>query len=188
MTSFFIFYFLKTPNGKAAEFSWYEDVILDACCQNIASSNEIWNPVVEHLLQDYAKEINKQNTLGVNGELLKKLWSLAGHQLHHVYLRESLLDWLLSSVGIISINLKNFSLSYWMIWNLHLGMGRLVVKLFVQDLIWKYKNKRKAIRQIRSSTWSWPSRSSQMWALSYMHWNELEISEERKVGVPCDLL
>ena len=69
-------------NVKATEFSWYEDVILDTCCQNIASSDEIWDPVVGHFLQDYAEEINKQNPLGVNGELalafvelLKKLWS-----------------------------------------------------------------------------------------------------------------
>lgn len=34
-------------NLKAAEFSCYEDVILDACCQNIASSDEIWHLVVE---------------------------------------------------------------------------------------------------------------------------------------------
>ena len=56
-------------NVKASEFSWYEDVILDTCCQNIASSDEIWNSVVEHFLQDYDEEINKQNPLGVNGEL-----------------------------------------------------------------------------------------------------------------------
>ena len=69
-------------NVKASEFSWYEDVILDTCCQDIASSDEIWNSVVEHFLQDYDEEINKQNPLGVNGELalafgelLKKLWS-----------------------------------------------------------------------------------------------------------------
>ncbi|CAI9091633.1 OLC1v1026706C1 [Oldenlandia corymbosa var. corymbosa] len=34
-------------NVNAAEISWYEDVILDACCQNVASSEEIWNHVVE---------------------------------------------------------------------------------------------------------------------------------------------
>ncbi|XP_058181859.1 uncharacterized protein At2g39910 [Rhododendron vialii] len=34
-------------NVNAAELSWYEDVILDACCQNIASSDEIWHLVVE---------------------------------------------------------------------------------------------------------------------------------------------
>lgn len=32
---------------KSSEFSLYEDVILDACCQNIASSDEIWEHVVE---------------------------------------------------------------------------------------------------------------------------------------------
>ncbi|KAJ0601857.1 hypothetical protein HanIR_Chr03g0133441 [Helianthus annuus] len=26
-----------------SEFSLYEDVILDACCQNIASNDDIWN-------------------------------------------------------------------------------------------------------------------------------------------------
>ncbi|KAI7742365.1 hypothetical protein M8C21_025570 [Ambrosia artemisiifolia] len=32
---------------SCSEFSLYEDVILDACCQNIASSDEIWEHVVE---------------------------------------------------------------------------------------------------------------------------------------------
>lgn len=34
-------------NVNAAELGWYEDVILDACCENIASSDEIWDYVVE---------------------------------------------------------------------------------------------------------------------------------------------
>ncbi|KAH7537506.1 hypothetical protein FEM48_Zijuj03G0100100 [Ziziphus jujuba var. spinosa] len=34
-------------NVNAAELGWFEDVILDACCQNIASSDEIWHFVVE---------------------------------------------------------------------------------------------------------------------------------------------
>lgn len=34
-------------NVNSTEISWYEDVILDACCQNIASSDEIWHHVVE---------------------------------------------------------------------------------------------------------------------------------------------
>ncbi|XWS74861.1 hypothetical protein CRYUN_Cryun01aG0034400 [Craigia yunnanensis] len=34
-------------NVKAAELGWYGDVILDACCQNIASTDEIWQYVVE---------------------------------------------------------------------------------------------------------------------------------------------
>jgi hypothetical protein len=34
-------------NVNAAELSRYEDVILDACCQNIASDDEIWFHVVE---------------------------------------------------------------------------------------------------------------------------------------------
>lgn len=34
-------------NVSATEISWYEDVILDACCQNIASDDEIWERVVE---------------------------------------------------------------------------------------------------------------------------------------------
>ncbi|BBG98027.1 ARM repeat superfamily protein [Prunus dulcis] len=34
-------------NVYAAELGWYQDVILDACCQNIASSDEIWHLVVE---------------------------------------------------------------------------------------------------------------------------------------------
>lgn len=34
-------------NVNAAELGWYEDVILDACFENIASSDEIWDYVVE---------------------------------------------------------------------------------------------------------------------------------------------
>lgn len=34
-------------NVDAAELGGYQDVILDACCQNIASTDEIWHPVVE---------------------------------------------------------------------------------------------------------------------------------------------
>ena len=32
---------------NSSEFSLYEDVILDACCQNIASSDEMWEHAVE---------------------------------------------------------------------------------------------------------------------------------------------
>lgn len=34
-------------NVDAAELGGYEDVILDACCQNIASDDEIWHYVIE---------------------------------------------------------------------------------------------------------------------------------------------
>ena len=34
-------------NVGAAEIGSYGDVILDACCQNITSSDEIWHQVVE---------------------------------------------------------------------------------------------------------------------------------------------
>lgn len=34
-------------NVDANELCLYEDVILDACCQNIASADEIWHLVVE---------------------------------------------------------------------------------------------------------------------------------------------
>lgn len=34
-------------NVNAAEIGWYEDVILDACCQNIASDDETWERVVQ---------------------------------------------------------------------------------------------------------------------------------------------
>lgn len=34
-------------NVDAAELDRYKDVILDACCQNIASDDEIWHLVVE---------------------------------------------------------------------------------------------------------------------------------------------
>ena len=38
-----------TKNVNAAELGSYGDVLLDACCQNIASSDEIWHHVVENL-------------------------------------------------------------------------------------------------------------------------------------------
>lgn len=34
-------------NVTMAELGWYEDAILDACCRNIASSDELWHCVVE---------------------------------------------------------------------------------------------------------------------------------------------
>ncbi|KAJ4969722.1 hypothetical protein NE237_002821 [Protea cynaroides] len=34
-------------NVNSAELGWYEDVILDICCRNIASSDELWRYVVE---------------------------------------------------------------------------------------------------------------------------------------------
>lgn len=34
-------------NVNVVDLSLYEDVILDACCQNIASADEIWHLVVE---------------------------------------------------------------------------------------------------------------------------------------------
>ena len=34
-------------NVSSTELSWYEDPILDACCRNIASSDMLWNCVVE---------------------------------------------------------------------------------------------------------------------------------------------
>lgn len=34
-------------NVNATELSWYEEPILDACCRNIASSDELWQRVVE---------------------------------------------------------------------------------------------------------------------------------------------
>ncbi|KAJ0985086.1 hypothetical protein J5N97_003442 [Dioscorea zingiberensis] len=34
-------------NVTVAELAWYEDAILDACCRNIASSDELWHLVVE---------------------------------------------------------------------------------------------------------------------------------------------
>lgn len=34
-------------NIKTAELGGYGDVILDACCQNIVSDDEIWNLAVE---------------------------------------------------------------------------------------------------------------------------------------------
>ncbi|OMO68421.1 Armadillo-like helical [Corchorus capsularis] len=37
-------------NVNAADFGWYGDAILDACCHNIASADEIWKYVVEMLV------------------------------------------------------------------------------------------------------------------------------------------
>lgn len=34
-------------NMNAAELSWYEEAILDACCRNIPASDELWHRVVE---------------------------------------------------------------------------------------------------------------------------------------------
>lgn len=34
-------------NVNTAELGWYKDPILDACCQNIASDDDIWHPAVE---------------------------------------------------------------------------------------------------------------------------------------------
>ncbi|KAL7212556.1 hypothetical protein ACSBR2_015284 [Camellia fascicularis] len=50
-------------NVNAAELSWYEDVILDACCQNIASSDEIWHLVVEmieRMLSEMLSHLERQ--------------------------------------------------------------------------------------------------------------------------------
>lgn len=34
-------------NVSTTELSWYEEAILDACCRNIPSSDELWYRVVE---------------------------------------------------------------------------------------------------------------------------------------------
>lgn len=50
-------------NVNAAELLWYEDVILDACCQNIASDDEIWYHVVEMsvLLVSFTQKSNPRS-------------------------------------------------------------------------------------------------------------------------------
>lgn len=50
-------------NVNAAEIAWYEDVILDACCQNIASDDEIWYLVVEMsvLLVSFTQQSNPRS-------------------------------------------------------------------------------------------------------------------------------
>ncbi|CAK7325800.1 unnamed protein product [Dovyalis caffra] len=50
-------------NVDAAELGWYEDVILDACCQNIVSDDEIWYHVVEMsvLLVTYFQRTNPRS-------------------------------------------------------------------------------------------------------------------------------
>ncbi|GKB70955.1 armadillo-like helical domain-containing protein [Tanacetum coccineum] len=63
---------------KAAEFSLYEDVILDACCQNIASDDEIWEYVVEMsvLLVTSTQENNPRSSWyeKLLNEMLSHLW------------------------------------------------------------------------------------------------------------------
>ncbi|KAI7734177.1 hypothetical protein M8C21_022086 [Ambrosia artemisiifolia] len=60
------------------EFSLYEDVILDACCQNIASSDEIWEHVVEMsvLLVSCTQQNNPRSPWfeKVLNEMLSHLW------------------------------------------------------------------------------------------------------------------
>ncbi|WCJ19759.1 ARM repeat superfamily protein [Euphorbia peplus] len=50
-------------NVNTTELSWYEDVILDACCQNIASDDEIWSHAVEMsvLLVTYTQRSNPRS-------------------------------------------------------------------------------------------------------------------------------
>ncbi|PWA39824.1 Armadillo-like helical [Artemisia annua] len=63
---------------KAAEFSLYEDVILDACCQNIASDDEIWEYVVEMsvLLVASTQQNNPRSSWyeKLLNEMLSHLW------------------------------------------------------------------------------------------------------------------
>nr|GEU60830.1 hypothetical protein [Tanacetum cinerariifolium] len=63
---------------KAAEFSLYEDVILDACCQNIASDDEIWECVVEMsvLLVTSTQQNNPRSSWyeKLLNEMLSHLW------------------------------------------------------------------------------------------------------------------
>lgn len=51
-------------NVNAAELGWYEDAILDACCQNIASSDELWHHVVEMsvLMVTYTQKGNPRSS------------------------------------------------------------------------------------------------------------------------------
>ncbi|KAK4773416.1 hypothetical protein SAY87_028435 [Trapa incisa] len=50
-------------NVNPAEITWYEDVIMDACCQNIASDDEIWYQVVEMsvLLVSFTQQSNPRS-------------------------------------------------------------------------------------------------------------------------------
>ncbi|CAI9302700.1 unnamed protein product [Lactuca saligna] len=63
---------------NSSEFSVYEDVILDACCQNIASSDEIWEHVVEMsvLLVTSTQQNNPRSSWfeKVLNEMLSHLW------------------------------------------------------------------------------------------------------------------
>ncbi|KAJ0752969.1 putative armadillo-like helical protein [Helianthus annuus] len=63
---------------SCSEFSLYEDVILDACCQNIASSDEIWEHVVEMsvLLVTCTQQNNPRSPWfeKVLNEMLSHLW------------------------------------------------------------------------------------------------------------------
>nr|GEV76895.1 hypothetical protein [Tanacetum cinerariifolium] len=63
---------------KAAEFNLYEDVILDVCCQNIASDDEIWEYVVEMsvLLVTSTQQNNSHSSWyeKLLNEMLSHLW------------------------------------------------------------------------------------------------------------------
>ncbi|KAI3783450.1 hypothetical protein L1987_42532 [Smallanthus sonchifolius] len=63
---------------SCSEFSLYEDVMLDACCQNIASSDEIWEHVVEMsvLLVTCTQQNNPRSSWfeKVLNEMLSHLW------------------------------------------------------------------------------------------------------------------
>ncbi|XP_076925457.1 uncharacterized protein At2g39910-like [Bidens hawaiensis] len=63
---------------SCSEFSVYEDVILDACCQNIALSDEIWEHVVEMsvLLVSRTQKNNPRSVWfeKVLNEMLSHLW------------------------------------------------------------------------------------------------------------------
>lgn len=63
---------------NCSEFRLYEDVILDACCQNIASSDEIWEHVVEMsvLLVTCTQQNNPRSSWfeKLLNEMLSHLW------------------------------------------------------------------------------------------------------------------
>lgn len=53
-----------TNNVSAAELSWYEEAVLDACCRNIPASDELWYQVVELsvLLLTHTQKNNPHST------------------------------------------------------------------------------------------------------------------------------
>lgn len=89
---------------NSGEFSLYEDVILDACCQNIASSDEIWEHVVEMsvLLVTCTQQNNPRSPWfeKLLNEMLSHLWRQPRSKERHIpWLKH--IDPLLHGMGLV---------------------------------------------------------------------------------------